>query len=498
MTDNVTANLGAGGAVFKTDEISGVHTPISKVAFGVDGIVTTVDNSHALPVDVTFPSSQTVDGVFWQDTQPVSGTVTVNGTVTANTGIIQPVTDSQLRANDVKITLDGEQVSISNLPVIQPVSGPLTDTQMRASDVKVTLDGEQVAISNLPATQPISAVSLPLPTGAATQTTLSSIDTKFPAKGQATMALSTPVVLASNQSSIPVTGIFYQTTQPINAASLPLPSGAATETTLSSINTKTPSLGQSVMASSVPVTIASNQSTLPVNIVDTGYDIINIYMCNDLADTTMTSTLNVDGYSFTVASATGIAIGQCVEISQNGHVLQALISNLVGTTVTINVPSDKQFTSGALIQCGSFNMNVDGSSVRKLFHVGPPLGSIWHITSLIIGITSTNVMDDSKFGSLTSLSKGVVLRQVDGSSHNIFVVNDNGGWRERCFDVSYADKAPAGVYGFGAKISFTDESGSGTTVILNGSTGDTLEFIIQDNLTALTKFAATVQGHKYT
>jgi hypothetical protein len=68
--------------------------------------------------------------------------------------------------------------------------------------------------------------------------------------GQATMANSAPVVLASNQSAIsvsasgsfPVSGTFWQATQPVSAASLPLPSGAATETTLSAVNGKLPTL----------------------------------------------------------------------------------------------------------------------------------------------------------------------------------------------------------------------------------------------------------------
>ncbi len=94
-------------------------------------------------------------------------------------------------------------------------------------------------------TQPISAVSLPLPTGAATETkqdtgntslasidtkltttnsSLSSIDAGIPAAlGAATIANSMPVNIASDQIV------------PISATSLPLPTGAATETTLSSI-----------------------------------------------------------------------------------------------------------------------------------------------------------------------------------------------------------------------------------------------------------------------
>jgi len=43
-----------------------------------------------------------------------------------------------------------------------------------------------------------------------------------------------------------------------------LPTGAATETTLSAINTKIPSLGQAAMAASLPVAFASNQSALSV------------------------------------------------------------------------------------------------------------------------------------------------------------------------------------------------------------------------------------------
>jgi hypothetical protein len=39
--------------------------------------------------------------------------------------------------------------------------------------------------------------------------------------GQATMAASNPVVIASNQTAVPVSGTFYQTTQPVSLASLP-------------------------------------------------------------------------------------------------------------------------------------------------------------------------------------------------------------------------------------------------------------------------------------
>ena len=74
-----------------------------------------------------------------------------------------------------------------------------------------------------------------LPSGAATaadqatgNASLSSIDGKTLAPGQAAMVASSPVVIASDQSAIPVT-----------VASVPLPTGAATEATLAAFSAKT-------------------------------------------------------------------------------------------------------------------------------------------------------------------------------------------------------------------------------------------------------------------
>lgn len=75
-----------------------------------------------------------------------------------------------------------------------------------------------------------STTTSPLPvTDAAAETSLSSIDSKFPAKGQAAMAASVPVAIASNQSAIPVQGQY----EPINSA------GSHTTGTVSTVITLT-------------------------------------------------------------------------------------------------------------------------------------------------------------------------------------------------------------------------------------------------------------------
>ena len=86
------------------------------------------------------------------------------------------------------------------------------DTSTSSIDTKITTTANGIKVDGSAVTQPVSATSLPLPTGASTsalQTTgnssLSSIDGKLNSLGQKTMAASVPVVLASDQSAIPVT-----------------------------------------------------------------------------------------------------------------------------------------------------------------------------------------------------------------------------------------------------------------------------------------------------
>lgn len=192
--------------------------------------------------------------------------------------------------------------------------------------LSLTLNG-LLRVDGSGVTQPISAAALPLPAGASTsanQTTINStlltISGQLPATlGQKTMANSLAVVIASDQSVLSITGNVgvaqgsttsgeigplvqgavttaaptYTTattnplslttagalrvdgsavTQPISAASLPLPTGAAISAlqtagnaSLTSIDGKLPAtLGQKTSANSFAVVLASDQSPIPV------------------------------------------------------------------------------------------------------------------------------------------------------------------------------------------------------------------------------------------
>lgn len=119
------------------------------------------------------------------------------------------------------------------------VTGPLTDTQLRATPVPVS----GTVTANQGGTWNVTNISgtVSLPTGASTSAlqtsgnaSLSTIATNTPALGQATMANSSPVVIASNQSALAVTGTFFQATQPVSIATNVVVVGTATDNTANS------------------------------------------------------------------------------------------------------------------------------------------------------------------------------------------------------------------------------------------------------------------------
>lgn len=153
-------------------------------------------------------------------TQPVSGTVAISGGVSV-TGTIAV---SNFPASQ---TVNGT-ISVSNFPATQPVSGA-------------------VSISNFPATQPVSlAAAVDVSDRAVRLLGHVTMDNSSIAVTGTFFQATQPVSIAA---AVAVTGTFFQATQPVSVVALPLPSGASTsalQTTgnslLSSIDTKTPAL----------------------------------------------------------------------------------------------------------------------------------------------------------------------------------------------------------------------------------------------------------------
>ena len=230
-------------------------------------------------------------------------------------------------------------------------------------------------------------------------------------------------------------------------------------------------------------------------------EVVDIYMTNldDAITPTLTQGQSIDDQTITVDDATGV-LGtgvHAINISENGRTFQAIVTNVAGNVITFNAPLDMNITVDAVVQIALWNMNINGSVTKKYFSVSPPTGAKWDITRIIIGMTGESAMDDSTFGNLASLTNGVVLRRINGVLENIFVVQNNGGFAERCYDTEYPTKVPAGIYAFRARRTFAGQEKNGVVIRLDGDSNDRLEFIINDDLSdaSFTKFACVVQGN---
>jgi hypothetical protein len=213
--DNV--NLNANMQVGDADVANGNPVPISDAGGSI-----TVDNTNldaALSTLATQATLSTLNGKFVNGTD--IGDVTIN-----NAG----------GASAVNIQDGGNSITVDGLVTVQDGGGSITIDN-------ANLD---VALSTL-ATQATAAVI-------AGDTT--SLDAKVPAQGSALTAASLPVNIASDQ------------TVPVSAASLPLPTGAATEATLATIDADTSALAGTVSGTELQVDIVASLPAGTNNIGD--------------------------------------------------------------------------------------------------------------------------------------------------------------------------------------------------------------------------------------
>ncbi len=89
------------------------------------------------------------------------------------------------------------------------------------------------------------------------------------------------------------------------SGTISLPTGAATESTLSTLNGKIPGLGQTNMAGSLPVTIASNQTAVPIS--DNGSSITVDNGGTFAVQAAQSGTWNINNISGTISLPTGAA-----------------------------------------------------------------------------------------------------------------------------------------------------------------------------------------------
>lgn len=233
----------------------------------------------------------------------------------------------------------------------------------------------------------------------------------------------------------------------------------------------------------------------PVSIQDPVQEAIDLYICNTTGETTLASGALPDAESISVVSATGATQYQAVCLVENGNVFQTIISSISGTTINLGSPIDHGFSAGAYVMFANWNLSLaNGSVTPVIYRVAPPAGVKWHIYSVIASMEDNEVMYDSTFGGIPELTIGIAARIVNGHKKQLFLINNNGGFKEYGFQLDYNGKVPSGTYALFAEKKYPEKNG--VAIQLDGDKGDRIEIPIRVNLTGITKFAISVHGHR--
>lgn len=257
------------------------------------------------------------------------------------------------------------------------------------------------------------------------------------------------------------------------------------------------------------ISIADKETGLTVNVEENGGLAINIQDQTtrafdtrinqfDKTGITLASSPTINTYDATLTTGHGVITGDRLAIiEQNGipQLWSGLVLNVVGDVVTLDSPVPFAFTTAATVITTIIDMSVDGSSTTEVFSITNIFAEAIDITRLIIHITDATVMDDSKFGGGVALTRGLVLRKKISSSQyiNYWNVKNNGEFGELAYDKTYDPKAPAGVYGLTIRLTYGGQSKHG--VVIRLEPGESIEILVQDNLTGQESFTIMFQGH---
>lgn len=401
----------------------------------------------------TFPATQsgtwnigtlsTITNVVHVDDN--SGSLTVDGTVTANLGTLNgaATATNQTTGNASLASLDGKT--------------PALGQALAAGSVPVVLPAAQVSTLTPPA-----AI-----TGFATESTLATLDGKvtaidtgnvtiaaLPNEGQQTMVNSISVAIASNQSAVAVSGPLTDTqlrataiaidgsgvTQPISASTLPLPTGAATSAQQSDGSQKTQ------LVDGAGNVIGATSNALDINIKSGNPTTIAV---------TQGTATNLKAQAEVYQGGAAVGSGNPLQVTLANTAANSTAVKVDGSAVTQPVSGTVTVTDGA----GALNVIVDSGTVTA--NAGTNLNtSLLALESggnLAAALTSLQLIDDVVYTDDTSthttgVSKvallGAVATPTDGSVN----ANDIGAIAmtvDRKLHVSVQDALPAGSNAIG-------------------------------------------------
>jgi len=205
----------------------------------------------------------------------------------------------------------------------------------------------------------------------------------------------------------------------------------------------------------------------------------------------------VNSRSFTATPGHGIVVGEMLQFDNNVIYMEGLTLTVVGDVITMDTPFNHAYSSLDTFSRNSIDLRVNGSVTPVVFSVAPLSGQTNDVTRVTLLIESAQAMDFTQFGSIDKLINGCVLRvkRAEGEYKNLINFKTNGDFIEEATIPLFQGKTGGGGFGFTATLIFAGQQNRGVVIRLDGTLGEQLELIVQDDLSAgLTKFHMRAQG----
>ena len=238
----------------------------------------------------------------------------------------------------------------------------------------------------------------------------------------------------------------------------------------------------------------TQDQTSPVLIIKANKVIVTTSLLNAVA---------IDDEACEVVDASGMTVGNLLIVTSTigNRYYHSRILGIAANVLSLDTPFDYAYEAGQQVDATTTNMAVNGSitspEVFGLRVAEPPPGIeiAVDVTRIIITCKTLGNVDLSKFGDLTALTNGFVMRHKNGFYQNIFNVKDNSEIASIVYDwVVYSANNPnQGQNGFVAKLTFAGQDNLGVTIRV-GVLED-IQFLVQDDLTGLQSLEITFEGH---
>lgn len=156
-----------------------------------------------------------------------------------------------------------------------------------------------------------------------------------------------------------------------------------------------------------------------------------------------------------------------------------------------------------LLNSGSKAMGVNGSVSNKTFSWSPGVGNSAALIGLSVVLKDEGTTSFDKFGAITALTNGLLIQITqDGVTRTITTIKDNADLCNMFPWSQFGNGSILSILGIGTPQGFgasnnvfvgSLESDPAFTIVLNDS--DTVQAVVQDNLSAIDILQMTVKVH---